>query len=108
MNIGHFGYLLWLLLFIGIPTTILWIVNGRYLFRYRKVYLYCLVCSILFGFPWDTWAIRTHMWHYGSGHILGIWVLGQPLEECLFLLTAPILFTSIALAARKHVMKAEP
>jgi lycopene cyclase domain-containing protein len=105
MHIGHWGYMLWLLLFVVIPTLILWGLNGKYLFHYRKVFLYCFVFSFLFGFVWDIWAIQTGMWYYPSAHILGPSFLRLPLEEYLFLLIGPVLFTSLALTARKYIRK---
>lgn len=102
---GHYGYILWLAVFVWLPTIILWVGYTKYLIHYKKVFLYCTVYSLLLGIPWDIWAVRANMWHYYPAHILGLTFLYLPIEDYLFLLTVPVLLTSATLVAKKYFRK---
>ena len=99
---GQYQYLFWLLLFVALPMVVVFGAWGSYLWQYRKVFAYCLGFSLLFGYPWDVWAVHSNMWHYYPNHLVGWWWLGLPLEEYLYLLTVPLLFTAVTLLIRKQ------
>jgi lycopene cyclase domain-containing protein len=98
----HYDYLKWFLIFCWTPTIIIWLFYWRYLIRYKKVFLICILGSILFATPWDYWATHSWLWHFSPEHTLGINLLGLPVEEYVFFITETLLYASLALALRSH------
>ena len=78
-------YLAWLLIFVWIPTLLLWITNFDILHRYKKTLSFCIFWALIFSVPWDYWAIKTEIWVFPQDTNLGIWFSGLPLEEYLFI-----------------------
>lgn len=89
--LGKYTYLLWLALFIGIPLLIelRWY---RQLWQQRRAILWALVGSLVGGWLWDAAAVRFHLWYYEPERIAGIWWLGLPLEEWLWIVGVTLLF----------------
>lgn len=93
-------YLKWLLIFVWLPTLILWITNFYFLKRYKKTLLSCIFCALVFSVPWDFWAIKTKIWVFPKDTNLDIWFGGLPLEEYLF-----IIFITLEISTLTLVLK---
>src|SRR5438309_10848347 len=91
------SYPLWLLLFTIVPISILWIIKFNTLKKYYKVIAFAVVGSIVFSLPWDIIAIHERIWYFTQPHIFGIYIVGLPIEEWLFMTFVTILFTIITL-----------
>jgi lycopene cyclase domain-containing protein len=102
-NIAQLEYVGLLFLLADLPILLIWTKYGNYLKKYIKVHVYCVLFSLLFGVPWDIWAVKSDMWNYESNHILGIWFLGIPIEEYFYIVTVAFLFTTITLLLRKYI-----
>jgi len=56
-----------------------------------------IIGGIIFGAPWDYIATKNKIWIFSADKIVGIWVLGLPIEEWLFFIFVTLLFTIITL-----------
>jgi len=100
----HFDYIKWFFYFCWIPIGIVWCFYWRQLWPYKKVFLYCILASTIFGWAWDYWATHSWLWHFSPDHTLGINLLGLPVEEYIFFASETILYTSLALVFRKKII----
>jgi lycopene cyclase domain-containing protein len=90
-----YKYPLWLLIFVILPLSILWVIKFKDLKQYRIVFFLAPIGSIIFSLPWDYIAIKEKIWYFTKPHIFGIWLLGLPIEEWFFIIFVTLLFTSI-------------
>ena len=101
-------YLIFLAIFFFLPTFLLWFVWWQTLWHYKKVFLYTLIPTCLFGVPWDLLSVKSGLWGYDSAPTLGIWVFGThatglPIEELGFTLLFPIFLTTVVIVAKKYI-----
>jgi len=54
---------------------------------------------MVIGYVWDAYAIYEGWWYYESHQIVGLWFLGMPLEEYLFILTTSLFYVLLTLIA---------
>jgi lycopene cyclase domain-containing protein len=102
---AHFDYLKWFLFFAWIPTVIIWLCFWKILVKYKKVFVFCIIGSVIFGFPWDYWATHSWLWNFSPDHTLGINFLGLPIEEYIFFVSETILYVSLALVLRNKLQR---
>ncbi|MEZ4866429.1 MAG: lycopene cyclase domain-containing protein [Caldilineaceae bacterium] len=91
---GRYTYLLWLALFMGVPLLLLlwW---RRLLWAQRRALGWVVLGSLVGGWAWDLLAVRYGLWHYNPAHIAGLWLVGLPLEEWLWIVGATLLFGGV-------------
>ncbi len=99
----HLDYIKWFLEFAWLPTLIVWVLFWRILVPYKKVFLYCLIGSLIFGTIWDYWATHYWLWHFSKAHTLGLNFLGIPVDEYIFFASFTILYSSIALVLKEKM-----
>ena len=99
-----FIYIKWLLIFVWLPTLILWITNFHFLKRYKRTLLFCIFWALVFSVPWDYWAIRTKIWVFPKDTNLGFLVSGLPFEEYLFIIFVTFEISTLTLVL-KHNFK---
>lgn len=102
------SYLWWLLLFCALPLTALWILYFDILRRSVRILVLAIIGALLVSVPWDVISIQERIWFFETPHILGVWLLGLPIEEWLFIIIVTALFASITLVldaklAKHHV-----
>lgn len=94
-------YMRWHIVFTFTPLIIMWIFYGKYLIKYKKTILFVMAGSfswgLLFNLVASTWL---HIWNYYPP-TLGIWFLGLPIEEFIFISVVPIEVASFMLILRK-------
>lgn len=100
---GHYTYILWLALFVWLPILIIYLFNREYINKYRNIFPYGIVSTLLFSIPWDWWAIKTNVWYFPPQNIVGVWFFGIPLEEYLFMIFVTFEIAFITLALRKKL-----
>lgn len=88
-----YSYPIWLLIFVILPLSILWILNYQRLKKYKKVFYLTIIGALIFSYLWDLIAINQRIWYFELPHILGIFILGLPLEEYVFIIGIVLLFT---------------
>lgn len=91
-----YEYPVWLLLFVIIPVSALWIWKLKLLRSYRKVFYYRFLgknvkiifltsfVAVIYQLIIDPFAESWNAWHFSSEKILGIWILNFPVENTLF------------------------
>ncbi len=104
-------YLNFLLLFIGIPITVL----GTYTYFYphpdKKYFLkgILVLCGLAFVYttPWDNYLLAQKVWWYGPDRIL--FTIGYvPIEEYTFFLVQPIMTGLWTFLILNHTLKLKP
>lgn len=99
---GPFIYLIWLALFLGLPILYLCARWPSVLWSRRRALAWTMLGALVGGWLWDGLAIHYHIWYYDPTKIVGIWWLGMPLEEWLWIAGVTFLFgcTAIVLIER--------
>ena len=92
---GKFTYLILMLIFMGIPLLITWLSFFKLLLKYKKIYLYVIFGSLIFGWAWDFISIKDDVWNYTN--ILGVWFLGLPVEDWLATVLVGLFVASLTL-----------
>ena len=96
-----YSYIFWLLIFVLIPTIILWVIYPFIIKKYYRTLILCSVGSLIFSIPWDIWAKKTNIWYWPRYKIIGVYLFGLPLEEYLFIIFATVFISTITLILRK-------
>ncbi len=91
---GQATYLIWLALFIALPLTLLWLIWPRVLWAQRRALAWTSLGALVGGWLWDGLAIQVGVWYYAPETIAGLWFLGMPLEEWLWIVGVTLLFGS--------------
>lgn len=101
---GSWTYLVWLGLFIGLPLAVLWARWRQALWRQRRALGWTLLGALVGGWLWDGVAIQARVWRYNPAYIAGVWWLGMPLEEWLWVAGVALMFGSltVVLMARRE------
>jgi lycopene cyclase domain-containing protein len=90
-------YFLWLLLFVGLPLVVLWILFPGVLLKYRSTYLYCIAGSLLISIPWDIIAVLTDIWRFPQGCCQGPVIVSLPIEEYVFICAVALYISTLSL-----------
>ena len=88
-------YILWLVLFLGLPLGALAIAGRRQMWRQRRALGWSLLGALVLGGAWDVSAVRVHIWYYAPTNILGLWIAGLPIEEWLWIAGTTLLFGAL-------------
>lgn len=82
-----------------LPLAVLWAVWWRQLKDYWRVVALNVGFALAFAVPWDFLAIRTRIWYFTEPQVVGVWLLGLPVEEWLFISLVTALLTTVAVLA---------
>jgi lycopene cyclase domain-containing protein len=100
---GQNTYLVWLLLFIGLPILILAAIWRRQLWVQRRALAWITLGALVGGWAWDALSVRWEVWRYDPNNITGVWVLGLPLEELLWIVGVTVMFGGLTVVlAERH------
>jgi len=77
--------------------TLLWAWRYKTLITYKKIILITVVGAIVCALGWDIIAIDQNIWYFTKPQIVGLWFLGLPLEEWLFIALATLSFATITI-----------
>jgi len=96
-----YPYLRWHIIFVIVPSLIIWLWQGHYLKRYKRTFLIICLASLVWGFIFDLVASSVlKLWFFNDN--FNVYLFGLPLEEYMFLLFVPQLMASIFLLIKKH------
>lgn len=93
-------YLIWLLIFICIPTLIIWLLNFNLLWKYKKTLGHVIFFALVFSIPWDIYAVKTNIWMFPDEGNIGLNIGLLPIEEYLFMAFVSLLIGSIAIVLK--------
>jgi lycopene cyclase domain-containing protein len=102
---GNQTYIIWLILFVGLPLLGLLIAARRALWQRRAALAWTLAGALVGGWAWDALIVRLGAWYYDPNNILNVWLAGLPLEEWLWILGVTLMLgtLTIVLAERAAV-----
>lgn len=89
---GQATYLVWLGVFMGLPIlAIAWM--GRWaLWQARRALGWVTAGALVGGWAWDALSVHWRVWFYNPANISGVWFLGLPLEEWIWIVGIAWLF----------------
>ena len=79
------GYIRWLIAFVWVPEIIDATIYRDIVKHHWRIFPALAITSEVIGIPWDYFAIKDGLWSF-PGHIVGLWFLGIPLEEHLWII----------------------
>ena len=102
MEFWNFPYIRWHIIFVILPSIIIWTLYWRYLIKYKQTIIWIAVLSFIWGIIFD-WVASPilKLWFFDNN--LGVYFLGLPIEEYLFLIFVPQELTAILLLIRKNL-----
>ena len=89
------SYPLWLFLFLILPLALLWIFKFQTLMKYKWALVFTTIGCLLIAVPWDILSVNEHIWYFSKPYILGVWLLGLPIEEYVYITFVAVLSTSV-------------
>ena len=90
-----YSYRLWLLIFLTLPLGLIWCFRFQRLMQYRLVLTLTSLGCLALAVPWDILAVKDHIWYFSEPYILGVWMLGLPIEEYVYILFVGLLSASV-------------
>lgn len=100
MNRIFTPYVDWMLVFMGIPTLIMWLFNSHMLWSYRRIFIKVAIIVLLFSLPWDYFALHSRIWGWPKGCCTLPKIYGLPLEEYIFIIFAAFYVSTTTLVVR--------
>jgi len=91
------SYIIWLTIFIWLPTFVLWLKFWNILRKYTKVCILVMAGALIFSLPWDVYSVTNGIWYFPKGGHLGVYLGLLPIEEYLFITTVAFLTTTVTL-----------
>lgn len=101
---GHYTYLLLDIFLLAIPMAFSFLKSTYFISMLRHTLVGIFLCIIIF-IPWDMGFTAMKIWSYNSEFILGIYVFGVPLEDCLFFISAPYFYLFIYHSLRVYIKR---
>jgi len=95
--LGKFSYLVYMLIFTLVPVGFLWIKKFQFLKKNIKVIFYTVIIGIILQLITDPIALGLNIWSYSPEKVIGIWILGFPIEDVLFFILVPFAISSAVL-----------
>ncbi len=86
MNFGHLSYLVLMLIFTLIPLFILWSRHFDFLKKNLKVIIIMVFIAIIYAVISAPVAELNGAWFYTPSKILGLRILGCPIEDFIFII----------------------
>lgn len=99
------SYLVWLAIYIWLPTAILWLTHIDLMLRHKKTLVLCAFFALVFAVPWDLFAIGGGVWSFPQENVIGIYVFSMPIEEYLFITFVTVFVSTFTLVARERFGK---
>jgi len=92
-----YSYPLWLLLFLTLPLALIWIFKFQTLIRYKLALTLTTIGCLILSVPWDILSVNDHIWYFSKPHIVGVWLLGLPIEEYVYISFVGLLASSVTI-----------
>ena len=98
----HFIYFRWLIWLVWVVEVVIVIKYRKLLLRNIAIIILVSLGSLTISVPWDFFAINNGVWFFPNS-LIGVWMLGVPLEEYMFFVSVASLIALITLvtAARE-------
>jgi lycopene cyclase domain-containing protein len=93
---GYMTYTCVLLIFGLLPLGLLWLAAPWAIRRYKASLVTIVILISMISVPWELIAVG-HVWYYSPTVILGVKLLGLPIEELAFFMIDGLLVGTLAL-----------
>jgi lycopene cyclase domain-containing protein len=90
-----YSYPIWLLFFLILPLALFWIWKYKSLRKYAQVLGLTVIGCLAVSIPWDILSVNNRIWYFSKPHIFGLWLLGLPLEEYVYIAGVGLLACSV-------------
>lgn len=102
MRLGHWTFLVLMLVFTGVPIAVAWALHGRLLMRNWRVLAVLLPPVVVLGVVSDGVAEAWHAWYFSRATMLGVFMGGVPIENAIFsVLVAVAISSSVVILGRR-------
>ena len=101
-----YSYPIWLLLFIILPLVLLWVFAHKTLRKHARLLGFTALGCLAVSVPWDILSVQDGIWYFTEPHILGVWVLGLPIEEYVYIVGVGLLACIVTLLLWERYGKA--
>ena len=92
-----YSYPIWLLLFLILPLALLWTWKYKILRKHAGVLGLTVIGCLAVSIPWDILSVNNRIWHFAKPHIFGLWLLGLPIEEYVYIACVGLLASSVTI-----------
>ena len=99
-------YPLWLAVFFILPLALLWAFNYRTLKKHAAVLGFTAAGCLAISVPWDILSVRDHIWTFRQPQILGVYLLGLPIEEYFYIACMGLLACTVTILLWERTGKA--
>jgi lycopene cyclase domain-containing protein len=86
-----YSYPIWLFLFLILPLLLLGAFKLRTLAKYKGVLVLVVIGCLGISVPWDIMSVNDRIWYFSEPHIVGVWLMGLPIEEYFYILLLSLL-----------------
>jgi lycopene cyclase domain-containing protein len=94
-------YITWLLIFGFLPVSVMWLFFYKYLWKYRQVFVWSTIFTLIFGAAWDVFAIKYKIWGWPKECCVLPRISNDlPTEEFLFMVMTGFYTSTMTLVAR--------
>ena len=77
----------------------MWLTHFNLLMKSKRIFIRVLIGCLIFGGLWDHIAIKDGVWFFTN--IVGLWFLGLPVEEWVFIMMIGLSVSSLTLITIK-------
>ena len=102
---GNLTYIIWLMLFVGLPLLALIAAARGALWRHQRALAWTLAGALAGGWAWDAGIVVLGTWDYDPNNIVNIWIAGLPLEEWLWIIGVTLMFATITILLEEREVR---
>ena len=103
--LANHPYIQTLLWFSWLPTLTLWTVFWNTLKNYPRTFTRVIALCLILGIPWDSVAVKAHIWFFPTGCCVEGRFLSLPLEEYLFIFSFALYICTLMMVFRHFYLK---
>ncbi|MDE3088296.1 MAG: lycopene cyclase domain-containing protein [Chloroflexota bacterium] len=92
-----YAYPIWLLFFLILPLMLVSVLKFQTLMKYKLVLVLVAIGCLGISVPWDILSVNDRIWYFSEPHIVGVWLLGLPIEEYLYILLLGLLSSGVTI-----------
>lgn len=102
MKLGHWTFLVLMLIFTGVPIVVAWALHWRLLARNWRVLAVMVPLVTVTGVVADGVAESWHAWYFSRATMLDVFIGGVPVENAIFsVLVAVAIASSVVILGRR-------
>ncbi len=100
-----YEYLVLMIFGCALPVSIFWVLFFKSLMKYKKTIAIVWIVTSFMWYICDYLAFDWGVWYLGPDRHIGMWILGLPIEEWLYVILVPLSFITYTLVAKEKIGK---